>query len=116
MPSDRDFMDCYEAMAARASLTLQQAVEMRYRCIPEEMQESGGASTTSGRMKALQKEAETIGEPEGEEGSQERESWFARVLSLSDPEYKAACRRSNVDAVLRSRQAFESSAAEDSCT
>jgi len=69
----KSFIDAYEAMAKRASLTLAQAIEMRYDAISSEIAAPG---TKKERLASLQEEANSIGVPSGAKGSIERSKWF----------------------------------------
>jgi serine/threonine protein phosphatase PrpC len=72
-PSDKKFMDAYEAMAKRADLTLAKAVEMRYDLNIDELAKP---DTSEERRATLEKEQSNFGEPEGAKGSAERDAWF----------------------------------------
>jgi protein phosphatase len=74
--SEKNFMQVYENMAERGGVTLQEAVEKRYRDITE----APGAQDDP----KLVKEAESIGEPKGEVGSEERANWFKTVQEKYD--------------------------------
>lgn len=59
----------YADMAQRAGFTLAEAVERRYNFIQKKL--------STNPTDALQEEADKIGTPEGEEGSEQRAEWFA---------------------------------------
>lgn len=62
----------FEAMAARASLSLAQAVEIRYEELQRRLGESGSTTLTEDEQEELSK----IGTPAGTRGSRERAEWF----------------------------------------
>jgi len=91
-PGSEKFRQSYEAMAKRADLSMQQAVEKRYYDVCKQLEEESclsaegdvGDSTYGNytrKKKELEEEKESIGEPLGAEGSAERKEWFQTVLS-----------------------------------
>lgn len=83
---ESSFLASYEAMAARAGLTLQQAVEKRYCDICKQLEDKtfdDGSERIYGKYtlkeEDLRREQETIGIPLGQEGSSERLAWFEKV-------------------------------------
>lgn len=69
-----NFIKAYEAMAGRAGYTLAQAVELRYEqaalgYVPRGTEEGHSPEKT-------QNDLDTIGEPVGQKGSEERAAWF----------------------------------------